>query len=181
MINLKILFKNTTKYNEEIYEELLQFHRKKYGLTYTLYTATIIALLLFCVITQIKFHNFTLAITFCIIITCFFLWRFLHPISEVTKDFQSEKIQNEEEFTFLFFEGYFKVKNNLQTDVIRYSELYRVFETPTFFYLYLDKTHSFLLDRETFSIGSANDFSSFIHKKCWYKFKKENSISNSSN
>lgn len=173
MINLKILFKNTTKYNESIYIEFLQFHQKKFGLKYTLYTAMIVALLLFLAIVQIKFHNMSLAIVICFVITCFFLWRYLHPASEVSKDLKSGKIQNEQKFTFLFYEKHFKIRANLQTDMIKYNRLYKVFETHTFFYLYLDKTHSLLLNKETFSVGSSDDFSNFIRRKCWYKFKKE--------
>ena len=172
MINLKILYKNTTKYNESIYLEFLQFHKKKFGLKYTLYTVFVAGLLLFCVALQIKLHNITLASVFFISITCFFLWRYLHPISEVSKDFKSNKIQNEEEFTFIFYEKYFKIRNRLKSNKVKYYELYKVFETSKFFYLYIDKTHSFLLDKEKFSIGFSDDFSKFMHKKCWYKFKK---------
>ena len=90
VINLKILFKNSTKYNESIYMEYLKFHEKKFGLKYTLYTAFIIGLLLFCLVVQVNAHNYSLAIIFCSIITGFFLWRYLHPISEVSKDFKSD-------------------------------------------------------------------------------------------
>lgn len=172
MINLKILYKNTTKYSESTYLEFLDFHKKKFGLKYTLYTAFVIGLLLFCVVLQIKIHNLSLAIIFCIAITCFFLWRYLHPISEVSKDFNSDKIQNEEEFTFIFYEKYFKIRSGLKSDKVKYRELYKVFETSRFFYLYIDKTHSVLLDKENFSIGSSDSFSNFMRKKCWYKFKK---------
>ena len=155
MIKLKILFKNTTKYNESIYIEFLQFHQKKFGLKYTLYTTMIIVLLLFLVIMQIKFHRIDTAIIICFVITCFFLWRYLHPASEVSKDFKSEKIQNEEEFTFLFYKKYFKIRAKLQTNIIKYNSLYKIFETDTFFYLYIDKTHSLLLNKDSFSICSS--------------------------
>ena len=170
VINLKVLFKNTTKYNKKVYEEYLQFHSKKYKFSYILYTATIIALFLFCLISQVAYHNFTLAITFCIFISCFFLWRFLHPIAEVRKEFNSKKIQEEKEFSFIFYEKNFKIRDKLQFEVIRYSFIRKVFETPTFFYLYIDKTHAYLLSKDSFSIGSADEFSNFIHKKCWLKF-----------
>lgn len=172
VISLKILFKNTTKYNKNIYMDFLEFHRKKYRWAYILYTATILALLLFCVIIQIKNHNLTLAILFCIVITCFFLWRYLHPISEVSKEFRSEKIQDEKEFTFIFYKNYFKIRDKLQFDVISYYKLYRIYETSTFFYLYIDRSHAFLLDKSSFLLGSSEEFSEFIRKKCWYKFKK---------
>lgn len=176
MINLKILFKNSTKYNETIYTEFLKFHEKKFGLKYTLYTALIVGLLLFCLIVQVQAHNFSLAIIFCSIITGFFLWRFLHPISEVSKDFKSDKIQKEQKFTFIFYKDIFKVRAKLQTYIIKYHELYKIFETSSFFYLYIDKTHAMLLNKDSFSVGSADDFSGFIRKKCWFKFNKEKNI-----
>ena len=90
--------------------EYLKFHNKKFGLKYTLYTALIIGLLLFCLVLQVNAHNFTLAIIFCCIITGFLLWRYLHPISEVSKDFKSDKIQKEEKFTFIFYENNLKIR-----------------------------------------------------------------------
>ena len=173
MINLKILFKNSTKYNESIYKEYLKFHEKKYGLKYTLYTIFVIGLLLFCLILQINAHNYSLTLIFCAIITVFLLWRYLHPISEVSKEFKSNKIQKEEKFTFIFYKNNFKVKTTSETYIIKYYQLYKIFETSTFFYLYIDKTHAMLLNKENFTIGSSDDFSKFINKKCWYKFKKE--------
>jgi len=172
VIDLKPLFKNTTKYTKTVYQEFLQFHSNHYKFSSILYTVTIIALLLFCVIAQVKVHNFTLAITFCMILTGFFLWRLLHPISEVSKELKSDKIQKEKEFTFLFFDKHFKIRDKLQVENIKYYKLYKIFETSTFFYLYIDRTHAFLLDKSHFSIGSPEEFSEFIHKKCWYKFKK---------
>ena len=94
MINLKILFKNITKYDKEIYTDFLKFHQKVFGLKYSLYTAFVIGLLLILVAMQIRNHNMNLAIILCSIITGFFLWRYLHPASEVTKEFNSAKIQD---------------------------------------------------------------------------------------
>ncbi|MCI8410971.1 MAG: YcxB family protein [Clostridia bacterium] len=169
---MDILFKNTMKYNKDIYEEFLLFHNKKYRLSHIFYTITIIALILFCLTIQVKYHNYTIAILFCIGLTCFLLWRFFHPICVASKEFKSDKIQNEEEFTFTFFDKYFKIQNRLKYQTIKYRRLYKIFETSTFFYLYIDRTHAFLIDKSTFTIGSSNEFSNFISKKCWFKYKK---------
>ena len=69
---MKILFKNETKYNKEIYENFLNFHNKKFHFKYTLYTAAIIMLLIFCLSLQVKYHNYTLAILFEIFLSAFF-------------------------------------------------------------------------------------------------------------
>ena len=43
---------------------------------------------------------------------CFFLWRYVRPITEVNKEFQSQKIQSEEEFTFIFMKNVLKYQEN---------------------------------------------------------------------
>ena len=43
---MKLLFKNTTRYSEEVYKEFLSFHQNKYQFRYTLYTFVIAMLLI---------------------------------------------------------------------------------------------------------------------------------------
>lgn len=173
MINLKILFKNITKYDEDIYKEFLEFHQKKFGLRYSLYTFFIIGLLLFFLILQIKNHNIDLAIIICFVITGFLLWRYLHPASEVSKEFNSEKIQEKKEFTFIFYEKNLKIceNNKLERYVIRYNQLYKIFETENFFYLYIDERHALLISKNCFTVGNSEKFSVFIKKQCKFKYK----------
>lgn len=173
---MEILFKNTTKYSKTVYQEFLQFHNEKMGFKYNLHSVQIISLLLFFAIIQIKCHNIDLATIFCFLIACFFFWRYLYPAMDVSKNYNSEKIQNEQEFTFTFYDKYFTVQNQTEMSHVKYSQIYKIFETPTFLYLYVDETHSLLVDKKTFSIGSSDKFSDFISRKCWYKFKIEKNL-----
>lgn len=170
---MKILFKNETKYDKDVYKKFLEFHSKKFYLKYNLYTALIIILFLFCLAIQIKYHNYTLAILFGFSLSIFFLWRFLHPFSTVQKELKSKKIENEKVFNFIFYEDKIKIRDNQNYNVISYYKLYKIFETENFFYLYIDKTHSFVLNKHVFLIGNSNDFSTFIKKKCKLKYHKE--------
>lgn len=169
---MKLLFKNTTQYTKPVYDEFLEFHRKKYHLTYTIYTAVVTALVLFCIVLQVKYHNFTLAILVCCVLTAFILWRLLHPVSEVAKEYKSDKIKKEKEFTFKFYDKFFIVSDDKEFSKLKYFNLYRVFETNSFFYLYIDKTHSFLLNKSCFKKQNPHEFSIFIKKKCWWCYKK---------
>lgn len=171
MIDLKLLFKNTTKYTKDIYDKFLAFHSKKYHFTYTAYTTFVTAFILISLVLQVKYHNFTIAILLCCGMTCFILWRFFRPISDVAKEYKSEKIQKEQSFTFKFYENFFTIEDLKVYSKIKYYQLYRVFETNDFFYLYLDKTHSFLLDKSCFKKGNVEDFSLFLKKKCWWNYK----------
>lgn len=169
---MKLLFKNKTKYTKQTYKEFLEFHNNKYHISYLLFNICIIFLILFCIVLQIQYNYYNIAILFCIALTIFALWRFFHPISVVKKEIESDKIQNEKEFTFKFYDKYFKVQDELQVDTIKYYKLYKIHETDTFFYLYIDRTHAFLLNKDTFINGNSTSFSNFIKKKCWYCYKK---------
>lgn len=171
MINLKILFKNTTKYSQQIYKKFLEFHKNKFNFSYTLYTAIVLIAIFFCLAMQVKYHNYNIAILLAISLSCFFLWRFLHPMSEVRKDFNSDKIQNEKEFTFNFYEKYFKIRDKNKYEIVKYRNLYKVFETTEFFYLYIDKTHAYLVSKSGFTKGTSLEFVNFIKKKCRFRFK----------
>ncbi len=171
MIILKVLFKNTTKYSENVYTEFLEFHKNKFHISYTFYTAIVLIALFYCISMQVIYHNYTLAIFLCIILSAFFLWRFLHPIKEVKRDFNSPQIQKQKVFSFLFFDNSFKIRNNIRYEIIKYSSLYRMFETDNYFYFYIDKSHSYIISKSGFTKGSASDFSNFIRKKFWWKYK----------
>ncbi len=171
MINLKILFKNTTKYSKDVYNKFLAFHNKKYHLTYTLYTGLVTMLILFCLILQVQSHHLNLAILICCCLTAFILWRFFRPISDITKEYKSDKIQKEKEFTYKFYQHFFTIEDTNEYSKIKYYELHKVFETDDFFYLYIDKTHSFLLNKTCFKKNNSADFSQFIKKKCWWCYK----------
>lgn len=149
---MKILFKNKTKYTKQAYKEFVEIHNKTHNFTYTLYTVIVIALLLICLVLQVNNHTYSLAITFCLIITCFILWRFFHPISVVSKQFNSSTIQTEKEFTFNFYNKYFKIIDNNQFEIFKYYKIYKVYETDNFFYLYTDRTHSFLISKNNFLV-----------------------------
>ena len=149
---MKILFKNKTKYTKQAYKEFVEIHNKTHNFTYTLYTVIVIALLLICLVLQVNNHTYSLAITFCLIITCFILWRFFHPISVVSKQFNSSTILTEKEFTFNFYNKYFKIIDNNQFEIFKYYKIYKVYETDNFFYLYTDRTHSFLISKNNFLV-----------------------------
>lgn len=172
VINLKVLFKNETKYSKETYKQFIEFHSKKYHFTYTLFTAIIVFLIIFCIVLQISYRYYLLAILTCIIFTCFCLYRYFHPISVVTKELKSKTLQEEKSFIFKFYEKNFKIQDKLQTDIMKYYKLRKIFETENFFYLYIDKTHAFIINKENFLIGKPADFSKFLKKKCIFRFKK---------
>lgn len=170
-MNLEILFENTTKYTKSIYDKFLNFHRKKYHFSYMAYSILAIAFILLCIVIQVKAHNLTFAILVCFGLLAFVFWRFFRPISQVSKEYKSDKIKKQKVFTFKFYDKFFTIQDDKQFSKIKYYQLYRVFETTDFFYLYIDKTHSFLVDKSCFKEDNWENFSLFIKKKCWWIYR----------
>ncbi len=171
---MKLLFKNTTTYSKKIYDDFLNFHTKKFSFKYHLFSLIISILIIFLIMIYIKNHYYGLAIIFCSCLTSFILYRYFHPIEQVHKEYHSDKITKEQSFTFLFYDNYFKVYNKAEYSIVYYREIHKVFETSTFFYLYLDNQHSLLLDKSNFKKGTPLAFRNFIRKKCLFKYKLHN-------
>lgn len=165
------LFENTTIYTSDEYEKFLQFHNKRYGFSHDFYTFFMLAVFLFCTIFHLYNDSLNLGILFILITLSFLTFRFFWPILFVKKEFNSGKISAEARNTFSFFTHFFEVKSNNGFAKVIYIKLYKVYETKDSFYLYINKNYSFILSKSNFSIGNSSDFSKFIKKKCWYKYK----------
>ena len=164
VINLKFLFKNTTKYSEKIYEEFLNFHLKTFKTTYFLYTLFYFFLFIFVIVYLINIRNFISTYIVIFALIGFFIWRYIRPVFIVRKEYQSNKIKKEEIFTFKFYDSYFSIEISTSIFNVNYSQLRKVYMTNSFYYLYIDKTHAFLLDKSTFT-KTETDFYSFISEK----------------
>lgn len=168
---MKILFKNRTKYTKEVYQVFLQFHNKKYSSSYYFYTAFITLLIFFCFGMNLQYHNFSLAVVFFFAMCTFLYWRFFHPIEEIKKELKTDKIEQEKEFQFRFFENSFEVLDKILVCKVKYFNIKHIFETEQYFYLYIDRNHAFLLDKSNFVIGNVSNFRKFIKRKCPLRFQ----------
>lgn len=169
---MKVLFKNKTKYSKETYYKFIKFHNIKYGFKYKFYTILIIILLIYCAILTFSKNVWGLGITFTLITILFTLYRFFEPISLIKKELKSKAISKEKTFIFKFYENYFKIVDGMEYTQVSYLKLKKVFELNDFFYLYIDKSHAFLISKNGFTYKTAEEFSNFIKRKCWYKFTR---------
>ena len=155
---MKILYKNKTKYTKEGYSKFLQFHQNKFGNKYTFSTVVTILLLCFCIITNLQYYHKSVAFILLITLIIFCFYRFYHPIKLVKQELKTEKFKNEIEFTFKFYKKFFTIFDSKNLEKIQ-----------DFFYLYIDKNHAFLLDKNTFTRGDTSEFLKFIKRKIWFK------------
>ena len=167
---MKILFKNKTKYTAEAYEEYLNFHQNKFGFSYDLYTIFVVILLVVCMYLQIRYNYWYLAIVFLLILIGFIYYRFFYPVKKISNEVHSEKFKKEKEFTFVFYEKNFEIRDKIYKEKSNYHKLKHIYETEKFFYLYINKDHAYLLDKSGFITGTSKDFSNFIKQKCFLKY-----------
>ena len=170
----KLLFKNSTQYSENLYNEFAEFHSAKFSLKYDLFTIFILILLLYCLISTILNGIYFLSIIFAITLFIFGFYRFFGPIKFYEKESTNTSITDTQTFKFYFYDRYFKIRNNSDYDKLSYLKLYKVFETKNFFYLYFNKKYSFVVDKSGFTQGTPEEFSKFIKNKMWLKYSNCN-------
>lgn len=169
MRNMKLLFRNTTKYDKENRKNFTDFHQKKYGrkeLIHTiLFCLCIIYILIFNLINS-SWHFWIIVVIVLPIIYFFYKYA-------TKKKKQKTKKQKNREYTFFFYEGHIKIKSKRQFERMTYFEIKKVFETNENFFLYTDDTHSLILDKDGFEVGNEKDFAEFIKKKCPFKYRNK--------
>lgn len=167
---MNILFKNTTSYSLEEYKNFIEFHGSKYNLKYNLYTLFILIVLIFCMVLQFCYANIGLGILFVVALGAFLFYRVFHPLFFIKKEASSKKITNKMTNTYTFYDSFVKITNAKSSAELKYRKFYKIYETKDKFYLYLDKNHSYILDKNNFTIGNPSEFYAFIKSKLWIRF-----------
>ena len=166
---MKILFKNTTKYDKENCNNFVMFHNNKYG-TKKLIKAILAAIcIIYMLIFNIISKNWRFLITLAFVLSALCLI----VKYKAEKEKEKKKKKKIKEFTFYFYEKYIKIKYRRQFERMRYFEVKKIFETDENFFLYTDESHSLILDKEGFIIGNSENFPEFIKKKCPFKYRNE--------
>ncbi len=165
----EILFKNVTRYNTKNYNQFIEFHNKKYSFSNNFYTIIMSILLIYCVILNIEQRNMLLIVLFIILLMVFLLWKIYFPMKRYQKTQKNLANIKEAGFTFSFYDLYFLIDKK----TIYYFKLYKVFETKDYFYLYINPDYAMLVSKKGFEIGTAEEFSTFIKKKCLFKYRKQ--------
>ena len=172
---MKILFKNKTKYNTQTYRNFLEFHQRIYGTRYRIIILCAIMVILFLVIMQLTYKKITLAVGIILVVILAFLIELKHNADTVKNELDSKKIKNEDIFSFIFYDKWIKIRENNDLNKIYYMKYYkirRVYETNDYIYIYINKTHALVLNKSYFVIGTAENFSEFIKRKCIFRYKK---------
>ena len=125
------------------------------------------ALIIFCMVLQFCYGKVWLGVSFVFVLVIFLFYRVLHPLFLTKKEATSKKVQKKMKNTYTFYDDFATISNGKDSVKLKYSKFYKIFEETDRFYLYLDKDHSYILLKDNFSIGNADDFYAFMKKKLW--------------
>ena len=166
---MKILFKNITIYNSKNYNQFIKFHGEKFNFSYNAYTLVMLALILYCIILNIIQKNILLFLLFIAMFAFTVVFRMYLPGKRYQKTKKKFAEKKQTSITIDFFKFHFKVEQK----VYPYLKLYKVFETKDYFYLYIDEENAVLVNKNSFKLGTAEEFTDFIKKKCLFKYSKQ--------
>lgn len=166
---MKPLFKNVTTYTPKNYNKFINFHSNKYSRSYFAYTLLFAIMIIYCLIVNIIHKNVLLVFMFILILIVFLICRTYIPAYRYNKN--KKKCTNGKNMTFSF--AFYKYYYTVNKHRFYYFKLHKIFETEEFFYLYVDNENASLLEKSGFVIGSSEQFSEFIKKKCMLKYSKE--------
>lgn len=166
---MKPLFKNITIYNSKNYNQFVNFHGEKFNFSYNMYTFVMLALMLYCIVLNIIQKDFLLFLLFLAMFAFTIIFRMFLPAKRYQKTKKKFAQNKETRINIDFFKLYFKVEQK----VYPYLKLYKVFETKDYFYLYIDEENAVLVNKNGFKLGTAEEFTEFIKKKCLFKYNKQ--------
>ena len=165
----EILYKNKTRYTKDAYTKFLEFHQKKFGLKNKLYTLYVLLVLAFLIVINIKYTNYLNIVFIGLIAVLFLGFKIFYPERKIKKEYNSEKFTKEIEFTFIFYDKYMHISNGKESQKVKYKKLYKIYETDSYFYIYLNDNLAFSLKKDNFSIGKEEEFFKFMKKKIGIK------------
>lgn len=166
---MKPLFENVTKYDNKNYKKFLEFHSKKYSFSYNFYTITMVLLLIYCVIFNIIQKNLPIFLLFFVLLIIFLFIRIYWPIKRYQKTKKQIAQNKKNNFIFSFYNFYFTLNETTHY----YFKLYKVFETKDYFYLYVNEDNAAMVNKNGFNLGTPDEFSKFIKRKCLLKYSKQ--------
>lgn len=166
---MKILFKNTTKYDKENCNNFIIFHNNKYGKKELIKSLIILIAVIYILIFNLIYRNWYFII---LMILASVLLYFVNKY-KIEKKKKKKRGKQNKEYTFFFYDRYIKIKHKRQYERMIYFDIKKIFETDKNFFLYTDENHSLILDKEGFEIGTQKEFAEFIRRKCPFKYRGE--------
>lgn len=164
-------FENKTKYSQKEYDIFLESYKNEYATSENAYIVVYTTFFGFCMILAFIEKEFLLGIALLIGLLIYLWYKVIRPNKLVEKTKKSQKVSGSFVNNYDFYQNYFKVENSEGKAQILYFKLYRVVETKDYFYIYVSRQYAFIVSKAGFTKGNKEDFSKFIKKKVFTKYK----------
>ena len=162
---MELQFKNVTKSTKSVYNEFVKFHSEEHRHEYLFKAILILIVVVYMTIFNIIYKNYISAIIIILAVVLIGIYREKEQKNVTKRELNSSKIKNSEDIEYCFYNKYFTTKVNENKQKVRYYKIYKVYSDNKNFYLYLDKTHAFILNKKGFTKGTPDEFNKFILKK----------------
>ena len=165
------LFENRTKYTQKEYDIFLKSYANEYSTSENLYMLFNFGFFGLCMIIAFIEKEIVLAIGILVGLGIYFWYKLIRPAVRTQKTKKSNKLNGEFTNIFKFYQRYFDVQNPEGKAKIYYAKIYRVVETKQYYYIYLTREHAFIISKIGFTKGNVLDFTEFMKKKVFFKYK----------
>ena len=168
---MEILFENKTKYSKKEYDIFLESYMKEYATSDYAYSIFNIVFFGLCMIFAFLEKELFLGVALLIGLGIYLWFKIVRANKLVEKTKKSLKVSGNFVNNYKFYKNMFKVENVEGKAEILYFKLYRVVETKEYFYIYISRQCAFIVSKNGFTKGSQEEFSKFIKKKAFTKYK----------
>ena len=165
------LFENKTKYTDKDYNTFLESYKQEYAGSERAYLLYNLIFFGFCAFFAFKTNEIVLGIAIVVGLLVYLWFKLIRPARNVEKTKKGPKLNGKFTNTYKFNKRFFKVENPDGNAQIVYFKLYRVVETKEYFYLYISRDYAFIVSKLGFTKGTSQEFSEFIKKKVFTKYK----------
>ena len=169
---MELLFKNITKSSKKIYDQFLDFHNKRYKKRDNIQKTFFIIAASYMIIFNIIHNEFRMVLIISLLAAIYLVGNNYQQKKVVKKEYKSDKVVKEKLIVYYFYDKKFEIELNNQKQEFKYYQIYRIHQDEYNIYLYTDKTHTFIIDKNGFEIGTMQEFRNFLRQKCKLRFKK---------
>lgn len=142
------LFENDTVYTKENYLKFNQFHIRKRRMVPAVISYILLAFIFVVGIMLLLLgESIALAIVYLVFAVITTLYYIYLPNLAVNRILKTDKTFENTKNHYWFYRDHVAVENKYGDTKIKYDQLYRIYETSQFYYLYLNSRQAFLVEK----------------------------------
>lgn len=147
-MNEEIKLKTVTTYTEEEYLKFNQFHVFKRNIIGVIFFAICATIIILSATVMLFVQSYLQACFFYVFIIVMGLLYIYSPKIAVKRILKTDKVLKDSVQEYTFFSTYLTLKNQNSETKLEYEKLFRIYETKTNFYLYINKFQAFLVSKK---------------------------------